>query len=601
LFRGEFWLTMPALLSFGMLLLSQLFTKTSKEAASDAASRNAELLLRGGFIHKTMAGVYAFLPLGLRVLRRIENILREEMDAIGQEVLLPSLAPTELWERTGRLDSLGVLFQASAANDASKKTNDARYVLNSTHEELITPIVQQFCTSYKDLPCAVYQIQTKFRNEARPKSGLMRGREFRMKDLYSFHTSEEDMLQYFNDVSIPAYKQFFDRIGLGDRTIVALASGGSFSKEPSREFQTMCEMGEDHLFRVPGTDTVYNREICPALAPVWDNSAEEERPLENVVGKGIIGVDELAAFLQIEVERTTKTLLFEIDNGAMVAVAVRGGYDVNEEKLQAVLGCTQLRLASAEAVRNITGAEVGYAGPLNLPPEVRTIWDDSTRGRRNFECGANVTHEHTINVNFGRDLPEPEQFHDVKIAKEGDWVPGTQTPYEVFRGSEVGNVFTLYTKFSSAFDFTFQDSAGVQQPVYMGCYGIGTSRVLGVLAEVCNDERGLIWPMSVAPAAVHIVPIAKKADDPAFREALRIAEELTQLGSECIVDDRTDVSVGFRLADADLMGVPVRLIVSPKTLEQQAVEWTDRATGTSELVPLSALVDRVVALTASSR
>ncbi len=575
-----------------MLLLSRLFTKTSKDAASDASSRNADLLIRGGFVQKTMAGVYAYLPLGLRVLTRIERILREEMDAIGQEVLLPALAPTELWERTGRLDSVGVLFQASAANDASKKTNDARYVLNSTHEELITPIVQSFCGSYKDLPCAVYQIQTKFRNEARPKSGLMRGREFRMKDLYSFHTSEEDMLRYFADVAIPAYRKFFDRIGIGDRTVVALASGGSFSKEPSREFQTICETGEDHLFRVPGTDTIYNREICPSLAPVWDNGAEEERPLEHVVGKGIIGVDELAAFLKIEVERTTKTLLFEIDNGAMIAVAVRGGYDVNEEKLQAVLGCSALRLASAEAVRKITGAEVGYAGPLNLPPDVRIIWDDSTRGRKNFECGANVTHEHTINVNFGRDLPMPEQFHDVKIAKEGDLVPGTETPYDVFRGSEVGNVFTLYTKFSSAFDFTFQDSDGVQKPVYMGCYGIGTSRILGVLAEVCNDERGLIWPAAVAPADVHIVPIAKKPDDPVLQEALRIAEELTKLGKECIVDDRTDASVGFKLADADLIGVPVRLIVSPKTLEQQAVEWTDRATGQTEIVPIAGVAAR---------
>lgn len=569
--------------------LSQLFTKTSKDAQSDASSKNADLLTRAGFIHKTMAGTYSFLPLGLKVLSKIETILREEMDAIGQEVFLPSLAPTELWEQTGRLDTVSVLFQATPANDASKKTNDSRYVLNSTHEEIITPILQHFCNSYKDFPRAVYQIQTKFRNEARPKSGLLRGREFRMKDLYSFHASEEDMMEYFNTKAIPAYQSFFKRVGLGEKTVIALASGGDFSKHPSKEFQTICENGEDHLFRVPGTEMIYNREICPVLAPSWGDPNEPERPREDIVGKGKIGVDDLAAFLNIEVARTTKTLLFETETGAVVAAAVRGGYDVNEEKLKKIIGCTTLRLASAETVRRVTKAEVGYAGPLNLPADVQVIWDDSTAGRKNFECGANKTDEHSINVNFGRDLPLPEQFYDIKIAQEGDFVPETGEPYEVFRACEVGNVFTLFTKFSSAFNFTFQDKDGTQKPVYMGCYGIGSSRVMGVVAEMCNDDRGLIWPAAISPFDVHIVPVAKTADDESFIAALALEKELQAQGKTCLFDDRLDSSVGFKLADADLMGLPIRILVSPKTLAEDSYEVHNRQTGETTMVKRSAL------------
>ncbi len=560
------------------MLLSQLFTKTSKEAVADASSRNAELLIRAGFISKTMAGVYSYLPLGLKVLNKIETILREEMDAIASEVFLPSLSSTDAWERTGRLDTVGILFQASPANAASKKTNDSRYVLNSTHEEIITPLMQQFCTSYKDLPRAAYQIQTKFRNEARPKSGLLRGREFRMKDLYSFHDSEADMLRYFNTVAIPAYQRFFERIGLGKDTVIALASGGDFSKEYSREFQTICENGEDHIFRAPGSDIYYNREICPCTAPAWDNSKEKELPREDIVGEGKIGVDELAAFLKIEVERTTKTLLFQADD-QVIAVAVRGEYEVNEEKVRKVLGCKSLALASVDTVREVTGAEVGYAGPLNLPESVRVLWDDSTRGRKNFECGANKTNEHSVNVNFGRDIPEPEAFYDLKIAREGDLDPQTGEPYEVSRACEVGNVFTLYTKFSAAFDFTVNGKDGKAQPVYMGCYGIGTSRVMGVVAEMFNDDRGLLWPEAITPADVHIVPVARSTEDESFITAIELMRACEKAGKSVILDDRLDASVGFKLADSDLIGCPVRIVVSPKTLEQKSVEVTLRDTG----------------------
>jgi len=575
------------------MFLSQLTAKTSKESSSDASSVNADLLTRAGFISKTMAGVYSFLPLGTRVLWKIEQILREEMDKIGAEVFLPAFAPVENWERTGRLETVDVIFQATAANEKGKKINDARYVLGSTHEEIITPLVQQFVQSYNDLPCALYQIQTKFRNEPRPKSGLLRGREFRMKDLYSFHASEEDMLDYFLNKAIPAYQAFFERIGLGEKTVIAFASGGSFSKEPSREFQTLCEMGEDLLFRIPGTDTYYNREIAPSQAPAWGNPKEKERAREDVVGKGIIGVEELAAFLKIEVERTTKTLIYDTDGGRTIAAAVRGDYDVNEEKLCAVAGCRSVELVSEEKIEKLTGAKVGYAGPIGLPATIEVYWDDSTAGRKNFECGANQTDKHTINANFGRDVPEPKEFYDIKVAKEGDLSPEAGKPYETFRASEVGNVFTLYTKFSDAFNFTFTDKDGSQKPVYMGCYGLGTTRVLGVLAEAFYDEHGLLWPEAVAPARVHIIPLTKDKDDEVSAKALEVYDTLTQQGIECLFDDRLDISVGSRLADADLIGIPLRIIVSPKSLKAGGVEVKLRAENEAKVISVEELREQL--------
>lgn len=570
------------------MYLSKIFSKTSKESTADASSINADLLTRGGFISKAMAGAYSFLPLGRIVLQKIEDIVREEMDKIGAEVFLPSIVPTDNWKKTNRFDTVSVLYKVVPANDDSKRTNDAEYVLNSTHEEVITPLVQQYVESYQDLPTATYQIQTKFRNEARPKSGLMRGREFRMKDLYSFHASEEDMIRFTNEDAADAYWQCFERMGLGDRTVIALASGGDFSKEPSKEFQTICETGEDHIFRVPGTDLYYNREIAPCKAAPWGDPKEEERPREDVVGKGIIGVEELAKFLKIEVERTTKTLLFETEKKEVVAVAVRGDYDVNEEKLRDILGCG-FQLADAKTVKKVTGAEVGYAGPVGLPKDVRVFWDDSTAGRKNFECGANKTDEHSINVNFGRDVDEPKEYCDVKIAKEGDSDPDSGEVYEVFRASEVGNLFTLYTKFSDSFGFTFTDKDGKHKPVFMGCYGLGTTRVMGVLAEIYHDENGLTWPEPVAPAQAHIVPLAKDTDEDSYKKAEDLYKELTSAGVECLFDDRLRFTVGERLADADLIGVPRRIVVSKKSLEAGGGEIKDRTSEDVKVLDFKAI------------
>ncbi|MEK7556625.1 MAG: proline--tRNA ligase [Patescibacteria group bacterium] len=546
---------------------SQFFLKTSKDA-KEFDSVNATLLQKGGFIHQTMAGVYTFLPLGLRVLNKIENIVREEMDKLGSELLMPALSPKELWQTTGRLETVDVLFEARGANEASRKKNDASYVLNATHEDVLTPIAQQFRPSYKDLPAAVYQIQTKFRNEPRAKSGLLRGREFRMKDLYSFHASEEDFEDFYEKMKV-AYTNTFQRLGIGNDTYVVMASGGSFSKHFSHEFQTRCDTGEDVVFHAMTANVLFNREIAPSHAPPLTQQGEAELPIQEVEGKGLIGVEPLAEYLKIPVEKTTKTILFETQEGEVIAAAVRGTYEINENKLEKIVG-KEFRLASPETVKQVTGAEVGYAGLLNLPSEVQIYMDESVKGRKNFETGANRTHYHTINVNFGRDLPEPDQFYDIKVAREGDLHPETGEVYEVFRASEVGNVFRLGTKFTEAFGYTYTDEKGTQQPVLMGSYGIGTSRIMGVLVEKFHDDRGIIWPSQVAPFQVYLAELS--ADLLVQRAGASAYEQLTKAGIEVLYDDRKNASAGEKLADADLLGILWRLVVSKKTGDKVEVK-----------------------------
>lgn len=555
--------------------------KTTKMVSSELVSKNAKLLTQASYIHQEVAGIYTFLPLGLRVLNKIEKIIREEMDKVAIEVYMTSLAPKKIWEQTGRLDTVDVLMQTEPANAASLAKNTTSYVLNSTHEEMVTPLVQEFAQSYKDFPIGVYQIQTKFRNEPRAKTGLLRCREFRMKDAYSFHRSAEDLQQYYDQMK-DVYMTIFSRIGLGDDTVMALASGGDFTTDFSHEFQTIVEAGEDTLFIVPSTKLCFNREVAPSQAPALNDQDEELKPITDVEGVGMIGVNELAKFLKISVAKTTKTLLFETETGAVIAAAVRGGYDVDEEKLKKIVGAKSLKLASAEVVTTVTGAEVGYAGPLNLPDSVKVFFDESTANRKNFECGANKTHFHTINVNWERDLPLPEQFYDFKIAQEGDIYPETGEVYNVVRACEVGNIFPLHTKFSKAFNFTYLDEQGKPQTLYMGCYGIGPSRLLGVVVEKYADDRGLVWPKQLAPFTVHLIDLQQP------EKAKALYEELQAAGIEVIWDDR-DARAGEKFADADLLGIPYRVVISAKTGDQ--VELKERTSKETKLVSVAELLE----------
>ncbi len=417
---------------------SQLFTKTRKEAPADEVAKNAQLLTRAGYVHKEMAGVYSFLPLGLRVLKKIEQVIREEMDKIGNEVLLPALSSADVWKQTGRFDTVDVLMRTVGANELSLAKSDASYVLNSTHEEIITPIAQESNGSYKDLPVAYYQIQTKFRNEARAKSGLLRGREFRMKDLYSFHRDENDLKEYYNNAKL-SYQEVFKRLGLGEDTFITLASGGDFTTDFSHEFQTICEAGEDLIYLDRKNKIAYNKEV------VTPENAEK------------LGVD--------------------------------------FDSLEQVKAC------------------------------------------------------------------------------------------------EVGNIFPLNTKFSKAFDYTYTDESGAQQPVFMGCYGIGPSRLMGVIVEKFADEAGLVWPEAIAPFQIHLLSLAGDNAEVA-KEAEEIYKELVASGADVLFDDR-DVRAGEKFADSDLIGIPKRFIVSEKSLAQGMVEVKERATGKVTMVSITDLRDSI--------
>jgi prolyl-tRNA synthetase len=434
----------------------------------------------------------------------------------------------------------------------------------------------------------VYQFQTKLRNELRAKSGIMRGREFVMKDMYSCSVDAEQHEKFYQAVS-DAYMRVYQRLGLGDDTFITFASGGAFTQY-SHEFQTICDAGEDYIYMVPSTRQAFNQEIAPAKAPVFDNSDEELKSMEEVEGKGLIGVEPLAKFLKIPVEKTTKTMLYVDEKGQVIAAAVRGGYNVNEDKLKAVTGTETLKLADEATVQKVTGAKVGYAGLLNLPKDVRIVVDESCQGRRNFEMGANRTNYHSINVNWGRDLPEPEQFHDIKEVKEGDTHPETGEVYEVHKTAEVGNIFNFGTHKSEQMGFTFTNEEGKQQFVHLGSYGIGVTRVMGVIAEKCSDERGLVWPANIAPFTVYL---ARLGDDPkVVEQADDLYKMLQTAGISVLYDDR-DARPGEKFADADLMGIPFRVVVSAKTVESGEVELKARTSTDSKLVAPDAVLSEL--------
>lgn len=563
------------------MLQSKLFGKINK-AAREYGAANATFLIKGGFISQTMAGVYSFLPLGWRVLNKIENIIRAEMDKVGQELFLPAIAPKEMWEKADRFNTIDVLFKVVPANKGSKALNDCEYVLNATHEDIVTPLAKNFNFSYKDLPFAIYQIQTKFRNEPRPKSGLLRGREFRMKDLYSFHTDEKDLQRYYEEVK-KAYSKTFDRLGIGQDTVIAAASGGDFTKGFSHEFQTKCETGEDVIFEAKKAKVIFNKEVAPAKAPDLPQETEMKE-LKHIKGVGIIGVEELSKFLKIPPEKSIKTLIYKTPKDEIIVACVRGVYDINEEKLVEAAGVESIELADDVTVKKTTGAETGYAGILNLPKDVKLFVDESIEKMVNFETGANKTHYHTINVNWGRDVKKPKKFYDIKIAREGDIYPETGEKYETYKASEVGNIFPLNTKFSEAFDYKYTDEKGKQKIVYMGSYGIGSTRVMGVLVEKFHDENGIIWPEQVAPFQVHLLSLKEN------QKADKIYHALEEQGIEVLYDDR-DISPGEKFAEADLIGIPYRLIVSKKSGSK--IEMKRRGKKDSQLLDLKQIINKL--------
>ncbi len=562
---------------------SRLLGKTLRETPKDAQTAAHSLMLRAGFIQQLSAGVYIYMPLLYRTLSRLSQIVREEMEAAGAvELLMPALQPRELWEESGRWERYtavdGIMF-------AFKDRRGATACLGPTHEEVITDILRREIKSYKDLPKCAFQIQTKFRDEIRPRFGLMRAREFIMKDAYSFDADEAG-LEASYDAMRRAYHRICERIGFRYRAVEA--DPGAIGGSGSQEFMVLADTGEDMTLLCDQCDYAANQERAQSRLQEFPQDPEP-KPMEAVLGEGLIGVERLAQFLAIPVWKTTKTLVYQADN-RVVAVAVRGDCEVNEVKVANFLGCKVLRLASAETIKELTGAEVGYAGPIGLPASVRIIADHYGGNRVNFECGANQTNYHNINVNFGRDLPLPE-FGDFKLARPGEGCPRCHGHLQAARGIEVGHIFKLGAKYSEAMNCRYLDAQGKTRPVIMGCYGIGVSRMAAAWIEQNHDDKGIIWSPTIAPFDVHLIGL--NLEDPAVSaQAEQTCRQLEQGGLTVLFDDRP-ARAGEKFSDADLIGIPARLTISKRTIEQGKVEFKLRRQPKAELLSLDEAMARV--------
>src|SRR6516164_3996362 len=562
---------------------SRLLGKTLREAPRDAQTAAHALMLRAGYIQQLSAGVYIYLPLLHRTLAKLSQIVREEMVAAGSvELLMPALQPRELWEESGRWERYtavdGIMF-------AFKDRRGATACLGPTHEEVITSILRREIKSYKDLPKCAFQIQTKFRDEIRPRFGLMRAREFMMKDAYSFDADEAGFRASYEAMR-QAYHRICERIGFRYRAVEA--DSGAIGGSQSQEFVVLADTGEDTILFCDRCDYAANQERAESRLQEFPQDPEP-KPMEAVFGEGLIGVEPLAKFLNIPVWKTTKTLIYEADD-MVVAVAVRGDCDVNEIKVANFLGCKRLRLASAQVIKELTGAEVGYAGPIGLPSSVRIIADRAVGNRVNFECGANKTNYHNINVNFGRDLPLPE-FGEFKLAKAGERCPRCDGTLQAAKGIEVGHIFELGTKYSEAMNCRFLDAQGKSQPAIMGCYGIGVTRMAAAWIEQNHDDKGIIWSPQIAPFDVHLIGL--NLEDPAVSaEAEKVYEQLRAAGLEVLFDDRP-ARAGEKFSDADLIGIPARVTISKRALEQHKLEFKWRQEAQAQLLSVEEVQERI--------
>lgn len=530
---------------------------TLKEAPSDATSVSHVLLLRAGYARRVGAGIYSYLPLGLRVLRKIEGIVRQELDRAGAlELLLPALLPAEYFQETGRWDAYGdVLLRLK-----DRKGSD--YHLGPTHEEIITDLARREIKSYRDLPKNLYQIQTKFRDEPRPRGGLLRGREFIMKDAYSFDVDEERALESYATMRA-AYQRIFDRMGFEYR--IVNADGGSIGGSRSEEFQVLVHSGEDQLAACLQCPYAANLEV--ATSPPYPRrgpALSELLPREKLHTPGHGSIADVAALLKLPVTSFLKSLLYVAGKDVVMSV-VRGDHEVNEVKLARALGVDEVRLASPEDVRRATGAAVGFAGPVGFSGKV--VVDRDAASVSDGVTGANETDYHWLHVAYGRDFDG--LVADVRSVVDGDLCPECGASLKLFRGIEVGHIFLLGTKYSELMKALYLDDKGTQQALVMGCYGIGISRLLAALVEQHHDQNGIVFPLAVAPFQVHLVQLGL---EPAVLEATaRLEAELERLGVEVLVDDR-DERAGVKFKDADLLGIPLRLTLGKKALESGGVE-----------------------------
>ncbi|MBI5638275.1 MAG: proline--tRNA ligase [Nitrospinae bacterium] len=560
--------------------LTRYFIPTVKEVPSEAECASHQLMIRAGMIRKIAAGVYDLLPLGLRAIRNVENIVRQEMNrAGGLETFLPSMIPAELWQETGRWQFYGKELLRI------KDRHDHEFCYGPTHEEVMTDIVRREVKSYKQLPLTLYQIQTKFRDEIRPRFGMMRAREFMMKDAYSFHADEDDAAKGYERM-FKAYEAVFKRAGLKFRAVEA--DTGNIGGSSSHEFMVLADTGEDTIVSCPACSYASNVEKAD-VPPAAPHAAATPEPMAEVATPDQRTIDEVSAFLKRPAASFIKTLIYTLDGKEQVCVLARGDHEVNEHKLKRILDAVTLELAAPEAVQKISGAQPGFVGPQGL--KVRILADNAVRGMANAVTGANKDGYHVVGVNEGRDF-KAAAYHDLRNVKPGDRCPRCHNAdLEFHRGIEVGHVFRLGTKYSKAMRAVYLDNNGKEQTMVMGTYGIGIGRVAAAAIEQSHDANGIIWPWGLAPFQVAVLPLNVAKPDIAGAAA-KIEEELEAEGYSVLHDDR-DERAGFKFNDADLVGYPIQVIVGDKGLKNGEVELKIRKTGERLNVKLDGLKEKL--------
>ncbi|HKZ18411.1 MAG TPA: proline--tRNA ligase [Geobacteraceae bacterium] len=558
---------------------SQYFIPTVKETPADAEVVSHKLMLRAGMVRKLAAGIYNYLPLGLRSIRKVENIVREEMNRAGAiEILMPAVMPAELWQESGRWEMYGKELLRF------KDRKDAEFCLGPTHEEIVTDLVRREIKSYRQMPVNLYQIQAKFRDEIRPRFGLMRGREFIMKDAYSFDVDGQAADLSYEKMYL-AYRRIFERCGLNFRAVEA--DTGSIGGSSSHEFMVLADSGEDAIVSCSSCEYAANVEKAESR-PIKAMEHADPRPLERVSTPEKRTIDEVSEFLGVTTGSLVKTLVLLADDEPVVAL-LRGDHDLNEIKLKNLLDCSTLELAGDEVVTKITGAPVGFAGPVGL--SVKIVADLAVEGLKNFVTGANSKDLHLKNVNLDRDFTVTS-FADIRNVVHGDRCPRCDSGIlEMWRGIEVGHVFKLGTKYSKALKATYLDAEGKEQIIFMGCYGIGIGRTVAACIEQNHDENGIIFPLPIAP--FHCIISALNVKEEQIREVSEaIYGQLLDAGVEVLIDDR-DERPGFKFKDADLIGIPLRIVVGSKNLAEGKVELKIRKTGEVMLLPIAEAVEKV--------
>ncbi len=553
--------------------VSKMYAPTLREVPSEAEIPSHQLLLRAGFMRKSTNGMYTLLPLAWRVIKKIEKIIREEMDRKGaQEIMMPIMQPAEIWQESGRWGAYG------AEMIRLKDRHGHEYCLGPTHEEMVTTVVKSDVRSYRQLPLNLYQIQDKFRDERRPRFGLMRSRDFIMKDAYSFDRDEDGLDKSYEDM-YDAYSCIFDRCGLTYRPVEA--DSGAIGGNGSHEFMVLADSGEAEI--VYCSECEYAADIEKAELHVIEAADEEAQAMEKVLTPNCKTIEDVCAYLKLPVEKSMKAVAFQSEKG-LILCFVRGDHEVNEIKVVNTVGVTEVEMAEPELLAQ-AGTVGGYMGPVGLDPKkVIIVVDQSVMKMHNICCGANDEGYHFLNVNPGRDFT-PTYVADIRLMAEGNPCPHCGAPVKKARGIEVGQVFKLFTKYSQAMKATFLDENGKEQPMVMGCYGIGVGRTMAAAVEQNNDKDGMIWPAAIAPYQVLVVPVnVKDADSNAKAEA--IYNELLDAGLEVVIDDRKE-RPGVKFKDADLIGYPLRVVVGPKTLQTGELEVKIRKSGEVKMLPLN--------------